>query len=98
MMIDKKKVILGTCCLCTLISVTSAKAQSGINNVPILNFEPSPTPYGVLTTDTSKTLPNLEWYVGVMTDWVPRDLELDLSFLFRQGMRPRSVLSSQISD
>jgi alpha-glucosidase len=22
-----------------------------------------------------------EWYVGVMTDWVPRDLELDLSFL-----------------
>jgi len=22
-----------------------------------------------------------EWYVGAMTDWVPRDLELDLSFL-----------------
>ncbi|MGW8264800.1 MAG: glycoside hydrolase family 97 protein [Longimicrobiales bacterium] len=26
-----------------------------------------------------------EWYVGVMTDWVPRDLELDLSFLGEGG-------------
>jgi outer membrane protein OmpA-like peptidoglycan-associated protein len=51
-------------CLGIGLWATPAAAQSGIKEINVLNFEPSTSPYGIITVDTARTLGHLKWYVG----------------------------------
>ena len=52
------------CALCGFVRTPQARAQSGINRVNILTFEPTVSPHGILTVDTARTQGHLRWYVG----------------------------------
>jgi outer membrane protein OmpA-like peptidoglycan-associated protein len=48
----------------------TAQAQGRLNQVPVLVFEPSTNPHGILTVDTSRTVGMLKVYAGLYFSYV----------------------------